>query len=168
MNLHLPQTLNARAEAEQIMMVPRNIVSPQANSPVMGIVQDSLLGCSRLTRRDTFVERDVMMNIMMWVGSLGSEHQNAVPMPTILKPKPLWTGKQVFSLVLPKGCNHRGSSNMKAPPKDELNSNDSQVIIQDGQVWKMIPDYCYRTVFSSLLPSLARRRGPTHTQSLLF
>ena len=35
----LPQTLNARAEAEQIMMVPRNIVSPQANSPVMGIVQ---------------------------------------------------------------------------------------------------------------------------------
>jgi len=134
MNLHLPQTLNARAEAEQIMMVPRNIVSPQANSPVMGIVQDALLGCSRLTRRDTFVERDVMMNIMMWVGSLGIEHQVPVPMPAVLKPRPLWTGKQVFSLVLPKGCNHRGSSNMKAPPKDELNSNDSQVLIQDGQV----------------------------------
>lgn len=134
MNLHLPQTLNARAEAEQIMMVPRNIVSPQANSPVMGIVQDSLLGCSRLTRRDTFVERDVMMNILMWVGSLGIEHQAPVPMPAILKPRPLWTGKQVFSLVLPKGCNHRGNSNMKPPPKDELNSNDSQVLIQDGEV----------------------------------
>ena len=134
MNLHLPQTLNAKAEAEQIMMVPRNIVSPQANSPVMGIVQDALLGCSRLTRRDTFVERDVMMNVMMWVGSLGTEHQVPVPMPAVLKPRPLWTGKQVFSLVLPKGCNHRGSSNMKAPPKDELNANDSAVIIQDGQV----------------------------------
>lgn len=134
MNLHLPQTLNAKAEAEQIMMVPRNIVSPQANSPVMGIVQDALLGCSRLTRRDTFVERDVMMNVLMWVGSLGAEHQVPVPMPAVLKPRPLWTGKQVFSLVLPKGCNHRGSSNMKAPPKDELNANDSAVVIQDGQV----------------------------------
>lgn len=39
MNLHLPQTLTARAEAEQICLVPRNIVSPQANQPVMGIVQ---------------------------------------------------------------------------------------------------------------------------------
>lgn len=134
MNLHLPQTLNAKAEAQEMMMVPRNIVSPQANSPVMGIVQDALLGCSRLTRRDTFVERDLMMNIMMWVGSLGTEHQVPVPMPAVLKPRPLWTGKQVFSLVLPKGCNHRGASNMKAPPKDELNANDSAVVIQDGQV----------------------------------
>ena len=41
MNLHLPQTLTARAEAENICLVPRNIVSPQANSPVMGIVQVS-------------------------------------------------------------------------------------------------------------------------------
>ncbi len=26
-------------------MVPKNIVSPQANKPVIGIVQDTLLGC---------------------------------------------------------------------------------------------------------------------------
>lgn len=39
------------------LQVPRNIVSPQGNSPVMGIVQDALLGCSRLTRRDVFVEK---------------------------------------------------------------------------------------------------------------
>lgn len=29
----------------EIMMVPKNIVSPQANKPVIGIVQDTLLGC---------------------------------------------------------------------------------------------------------------------------
>jgi DNA-directed RNA polymerase II subunit RPB1 len=30
---------------KELMMVPQNIVSPQANKPVIGIVQDSLLGC---------------------------------------------------------------------------------------------------------------------------
>jgi DNA-directed RNA polymerase II subunit RPB1 len=33
------------------MMVPRQIVSPQNNRPVMGIVQDTLLGCLRFTQR---------------------------------------------------------------------------------------------------------------------
>ena len=39
MNMHVPQTPEARAEAMAIMAVPRNIVSPQANKPVIGIVQ---------------------------------------------------------------------------------------------------------------------------------
>lgn len=37
--MHVPQTPEARAEAMAIMAVPRNIVSPQANKPVIGIVQ---------------------------------------------------------------------------------------------------------------------------------
>ena len=44
MNLHVPQSMTARAEVMQMMMVPRVIVSGQSNKPVMGIVQDSLLG----------------------------------------------------------------------------------------------------------------------------
>ena len=44
MNLHVPQSITARADAEQLMMVPRNIVTPQNNRNVMGIVQDALLG----------------------------------------------------------------------------------------------------------------------------
>ena len=44
MNLHVPQSITARADADQLMMVPRNIVTPQNNRNVMGIVQDALLG----------------------------------------------------------------------------------------------------------------------------
>jgi hypothetical protein len=39
MNMHVAQSHETRAEMQQIMMVPRNIVSPQANKPVIGIVQ---------------------------------------------------------------------------------------------------------------------------------
>jgi DNA-directed RNA polymerase II subunit RPB1 len=37
------------------------------------------------------------MQLMMWIDDV-----DAIPTPAILKPEPLWTGKQVFSLVLPK------------------------------------------------------------------
>lgn len=43
MNMHVAQSQETRAEMRQIMMVPRNIVSPQANKPVIGIVQVSVL-----------------------------------------------------------------------------------------------------------------------------
>ena len=36
MNLHVPQSLTARADAESLMMVPRNIINPQNNSNIMG------------------------------------------------------------------------------------------------------------------------------------
>ena len=44
MNIHVPQTIMARCEAEEIMGVKHNIISPQANAPVIGLIQDSLLG----------------------------------------------------------------------------------------------------------------------------
>jgi hypothetical protein len=39
MNMHVAQSHETRAEMREIMMVPNNIVSPQANKPVIGIVQ---------------------------------------------------------------------------------------------------------------------------------
>ena len=44
MNLHLPQNIEAKAELINLLLVPNCIVSQQGNKPVIGIVQDSLLG----------------------------------------------------------------------------------------------------------------------------
>jgi DNA-directed RNA polymerase beta' subunit len=99
MNLFLPCTHDARAEVKELMMVSKNIVSPQANRPVMGIVQDALLASSKLTRRDVFVTKDTFMNIML---SVGMTDCRQIPVPCIIKPVPLWSGKQLFSLVMPK------------------------------------------------------------------
>jgi DNA-directed RNA polymerase beta' subunit len=62
----------------------------QANKPVIGIVQDTLLGCRLITKRDTFIEKDLLMNILMWL----EDWDGRIPMPALLKPRPLWTGKQ--------------------------------------------------------------------------
>ena len=48
----------------------------------MGIVQDTLLGSQKFTKRDVFIERDLLMNIIMWM-----KHWNGyVPPPAIMLP----------------------------------------------------------------------------------
>jgi len=137
MNLHVPQSLPARAEAELMMLSPRVIVSGQSNKPVMGIVQDSLLATQRMTKRDVFIEKDLLMNILMWV----VDWDGRIPCPAILKPKPLWTGKQVFSLISPKvNLRAKSATHPKPGTANTMNLYDSEVILNEGQLISGIVD----------------------------
>ena len=102
MNMHLPQSLETKAEIMNIMHVPKQIVSPQSNRPVMGIVQDTLIGVKLFTSRDTFIDYEQMMNLIFWINDFDIRN---LPMPCIMKPKPLWSGKQIFSLIIPSKIN---------------------------------------------------------------
>lgn len=144
MNLHVPQSITARADAQELMMVPRNIVTPQSNRNVMGIVQDALLGVTRMTKRDIFIEKDVFMNAMMWIGTW----DGLLPTPAILKPRPLWTGKQLFSMICPN-INYKGKSKNHSDKlkdkngkdlKDHFNCLDSEVLIHNGDLLQGIVD----------------------------
>ncbi|KAG4153661.1 hypothetical protein ERO13_D03G005300v2 [Gossypium hirsutum] len=131
MNMHVPQSFETRAEVAELMMVPKCIVSPQSNRPVMGIVQDTLLGCRKITKRDTFIEKDVFMNILMW----WEDFDGKVPAPTILKPRPLWTGKQVFNLIIPKQINLMRTSAWHSESETGfITPGDTQVRIEKGEV----------------------------------
>jgi DNA-directed RNA polymerase II subunit RPB1 len=108
----------------------------------MGIVQDSLLGIMRMTLKDTFVEANVMMDIMMWVDSIWGESSDGtvkVPAPAIIKPKPLWTGKQLLSLVLPCVNFQRFSGTKNGfgqdwHSADETGAEDASVYISRGEL----------------------------------
>ena len=43
MNMHVLQTVQARAEAQELMSVGKNLISPQASKPIIGLIQDVLL-----------------------------------------------------------------------------------------------------------------------------
>lgn len=71
MNLHVPQSLEARAEISELMMVPRQVITPQSNRPVMGIVQDSLTAVRKFTKRDVMMEKVIISaHIMVLVVGL--------------------------------------------------------------------------------------------------
>ncbi|KAL1315999.1 DNA-directed RNA polymerase II subunit RPB1 [Arachis duranensis] len=144
MNMHVPQSFETRAEVLELMMVPKCIVSPQSNRPVMGIVQDTLLGCRKITKRDTFITKDVFMNILMW----WEDFDGKVPTPTILKPEPLWTGKQVFNLIIPKQINlTRVSSWHNDSERGSITPGDTLVRIEKGEL--LTGTLCKKTLGTS-------------------
>ncbi|CRG99773.1 DNA-directed RNA polymerase II subunit RPB1, putative [Plasmodium relictum] len=96
MNLHLAQSHETRSEIKHLMIVQKQIVSPQGNKPVMGIVQDSLLAIRKFTRRDNFLCKEEVMSLLIWI----PYWNHVIPTPAIIKPKALWTGKQIFSMLL--------------------------------------------------------------------
>nr|AAD12605.1 RNA polymerase II largest subunit [Antonospora locustae] len=98
MNLHMPQSYNSKAELSELMLVSKHIISPQSNKPVMGIIQDTLLGVCRLTSKGVFIKREEFCNLV-YASNLVAR---ANIKPAIARPKILYTGKQLFSLTLPK------------------------------------------------------------------
>jgi DNA-directed RNA polymerase II subunit RPB1 len=98
MNMHAPQSLETKAEVKHLMHVPKQIVTPQSNRPVMGLNQDSLMAIRLFTYRDTFLTKEQVFDLLMQI----DDFDGNLPKPALIKPTQLWTGKQVLSLVLPK------------------------------------------------------------------
>lgn len=128
MNLHVPQSEESRAELANLCMVPLNIVSPQRNGPLMGIVQDTLCGIYKICRRDVFLSRDQVMNIMLWV----PDWDGVIPQPAIIKPRPRWTGKQMISMILNKQLN---LERLDAKGEDPyVPTNDTGLMVLEGNL----------------------------------
>lgn len=126
MNLHVPQTEETRAEVKELCMVPLNIVSPQRNGPLMGIVQDTLAGVYKLCRRDVFLTKEAMMNVLMWV----PDWDGVIPQPAVLKPRPRWTGKQLASMFIPREVN----LSMPNDAREDSPINDDGLLVAGGDL----------------------------------
>lgn len=71
------------------------------------------------------------MNILMW----WEDFDGKIPQPTILKPRPLWTGKQVFNLIIPKQINLTRIAAWHADTeRGPITPGDTQVRIEKGEV----------------------------------
>ena len=69
MNLHMPQDPESEAELKNLAAVPYQIISPANNTSIIGIYQDSMLGCYQFTRENiNFTQREAMNILMMFNG----------------------------------------------------------------------------------------------------
>ena len=130
MNLHVPQTEEARAEARVLMLVQEQILSPKFGAPIMGANQDYITAAYLLTRKDTILSREEVCELLMVAGYKGE-----LPEPAIIKPKEFWTGKQIFSLFLPKDFNYSLRASVASGVAECNEENcpfDGYVIIRNG------------------------------------
>jgi DNA-directed RNA polymerase beta' subunit len=66
MNLHMPQDPESEAELKHLAAVEYQIISPGNNASIIGIFQDSMLGCYQFTRENiNFTPREAMNLLMM-------------------------------------------------------------------------------------------------------
>ena len=65
MNLHMPQDIESESELRNLAAVPWQIISPANNQSIVGIFQDSLLGCYQFTREGNKISSRTAMNLLM-------------------------------------------------------------------------------------------------------
>ena len=141
MNLHVPQTEEARTEAIELMGVKHNLATPKNGEPIISAIQDFITAAYLLSSKDKFYDRKSFTNICMYM--CGAETQIDLPPPTIVKPVRLWTGKQVFNVMM---CPNRKSPvlvNLDAACREyrsaegvprDLNENDAWLCIRNSEI----------------------------------
>ena len=141
MNLHVPQTEEARTEAMVLMGVKNNLVTPKNGEPVIAAIQDFITASFLLSQKDAFFDRaKFAQTVSMMIDA--NEHVD-LPPPTIVKPVALWTGKQIFGLLIRPNKSSNVQVNLEAkcrsfagkrgqPP--DMCPNDGYLIIRGSQV----------------------------------
>ncbi len=125
MNVHVPQTDEARAEAELLMSVQKHIRSPRFGGPIIGCEQDHISGCYLLTKSETEIPSETAFQLLAEIGID----------PQIPKKKNI-TGKEIFSGILPKGLNIEFRAKVCSCDKGFKGTcpNDGHVVIKNGKL----------------------------------
>lgn len=141
MNLHVPQTEEARTEAINLMGVKNNLSTPKNGEPIIGATQDFITAAYLLSSKDNFFDRKTFTNICMYMVD-GNAHLD-LPPPAILKPEAMWTGKQVFSLLMRPNKACPVKVNLDAKCRDfvgkvgkgaDMDVNDAYLVVRNSEV----------------------------------
>lgn len=103
MNFHVPQTYEARAEAELLMKVDNQLISPRHGLAIIGSTLDAIVGNFALTFLTSEMDRK---DAVFLLHSVGVKDFNKLP-----KKKKV-TGKEIFSVILPDDFNYEGKNKL--------------------------------------------------------
>lgn len=163
MNVHVPQSKAASAECAILMAPSQNFIGAQSSKPVMGIVQDSLLGCHFMTQPDIFLSK---ANFCRIIGTTLNCTKRIPTAAVIFKKNAstterFWTGKQVFTVLMPKDVFVEPESIKKG---DEWKDEDLNVLVREGQLLCGVLKKAHvGTASGGIIDTLHRLRGGVYT-----
>ncbi len=112
MNLHIPQTEEARAEADLLMQVTTQIISPKNGYNVIGCVEDSITGNYYLTRYAR-MSKEEAVSLLVSIG-----------VDTVTFEKEFVEGKEIVSTLFPPDLNFVGYNK----------KGDKYIVIKNGKL----------------------------------
>lgn len=161
MNLHVPQTEEARTEAIELMGVKHNLATPKDGTPIIAATQDFITAAYLLSSKNRFYDRKTFAQICGYMFNAQAvqdpvkkryageiSHRQGfldidLPEPAILKPERLWTGKQVFNVLMRPSKRSKVLVNVDAACKEfkaepgvpnDLNYDDAWLCIRNSEV----------------------------------
>ena len=130
MNMHNSQSLQTVVELKYLAAVSKMIISPSENKPIIQPAQDNLLGLFKLTDDNVFLSQQEFMNMLVGI----EKFNGVIPEPAVSKDKVLkWTGKQLYSIILPPITYYQKTSEKNPLIKDLV---IEEGILKQGQVEK--------------------------------
>jgi len=131
------------------MSIKHNLVTPRNGEPVIAAIQDFITASFLLSRKDQFFDRRQFTQICCYFADANIHID--IPPPTIMKPVRLWTGKQVFNVLMRPTKDSKILVNVEskcqnwemASPKDypwiskiqpDLSPNDGWLVIVNSEI----------------------------------
>ena len=158
MNLHIPQTEEARAEAQILMEVQTQLISPRYGLSIIGCVQAAISGNYMLSKFVTLTRNEAVDLL------LSSKVTDVSRLPN----KENISGKEIFSVLLPDDFNFIGKSRGHTGNPEEDKKNDTVVVIKDGKLLSGVMDKANLGDGSGLLlRTLHKQYGQKRTIEIL-
>uniref|UniRef100_A0A1B0DCX1 DNA-directed RNA polymerase subunit n=1 Tax=Phlebotomus papatasi TaxID=29031 RepID=A0A1B0DCX1_PHLPP len=189
MNAHCPQNEMGRSEAYNLVHVPHQYLVPKDGTPLGGLIQDHIISGVKLSMRGRFFTKEDYYQLIFQGVSRQRGDLIFLP-PAIMKPRILWSGKQVLSTVIlniiPRGkklicltstskINSRAWESSKprkwkagGTPLEDNVMSEAEVIIRQGELLVGILDKMhYGSTAYSLIHCIYELYGPTYSTRLL-
>ncbi|UCC18324.1 MAG: DNA-directed RNA polymerase subunit A' [Promethearchaeota archaeon] len=139
MNLHVPQSEEARTEAELLLKVQEHILSPRFGGPILGGIQDFISSVFQFTSKDSLYSKKDTLKLLY----IGDVYQNNPHfkfdqlIPSLTDPEPMYSGKDIFSTLFPDDLNIKVKSKFCKKCevcKEEDCEYDAYVVIKNGHL----------------------------------
>ncbi|KAG8139759.1 hypothetical protein E2320_002514, partial [Naja naja] len=123
MNAHFPQNELGRAEAYVLACTDEQYLVPKDGKPLAGLIQDHMVSGTSMTTRGCFFTREQYVELV-YQGLMDKKGKVKLLSPAVIKPRCLWTGKQVVSTLL-----------LNVIPEDHIPLNLSGKAKISGRAW---------------------------------
>jgi len=139
MNLHVPQSEEARTEAELLLKVQEHILSPRFGGPILGGIQDFISSVFQFTSKDSLYNKKDTLKLL-YTGDVfkNNPHFSLEQLtPVISEPEPMYSGKDIFSTLFPDDLNIRVKSKFCKKCEvceEEQCPYDAYVVIKNGHL----------------------------------
>lgn len=168
MNMHVFQTDESRAEAKSLMRVQEHILSPRFGGPIIGAIHDHISGAYLLTKPGSEFTEEQALQIIRKSHLFNNENVD----PKHLKRKhENWTGKELFSLLLPDDLNlvYKAEICQKCDVcKEEACDIDAYVVIENGELKHgVIDEKAYGSFSGRILDKIVKEYGPARAREFL-